>query len=347
MTERQAEIAAADSGARPGLQAAKALVRSFHAALDASPAAPGAAIAAFCTRQMVWRGYHPFNELSGAEAAERFWMPLRVAFTAMQRREDVFFAGLNEIDGFTSTWVVSMGHLVGLFDRPWLGIPPTRKLTCLRYCAFYRVDGDRIAETTMYFDIPQVMEQAGLRPFPVQTGAQGMQPGPRTHDGLLLAPCPEAEGRATLALVNRMISDLGQWQSPLPLEEELRLTWAEDMAWYGPTGIGATYTIPRYAEQHSRPFRAAFTERARTGHIARLAEGHYAGFFGWPNFTARHVGGFMGMPGGGQVGAFRVIDIYRRDGDKLSENWVFIDLLHFWKTQGVDILERTTGIAGR
>ena len=29
---------------------------------------------------------------------------------------------------------------------------------------------------------------------------------------------------------------------------------------------------------------------------------------------------------------------YRRDGDKLTENWVFIDFLHFWKMQGVDIL---------
>ena len=35
-----------------------------------------------------------------------------------------------------------------------------------------------------------------------------------------------------------------------------------------------------------------------------------------------------------------VVDIYRRDGDKLAENWVFIDLLHFWKQQGLDVLER-------
>jgi hypothetical protein len=39
-----------------------------------------------------------------------------------------------------------------------------------------------------------------------------------------------------------------------------------------------------------------------------------------------------------------VIDIYRRDGDKLEENWIFIDLLHFWKMQGIDILERTSSI---
>ena len=34
----------------------------------------------------------------------------------------------------------------------------------------------------------------------------------------------------------------------------------------------------------------------------------------------------------------RVVDIYRRKGDKLAENWVFIDLLHFLNMQGQDIL---------
>jgi len=30
--------------------------------------------------------------------------------------------------------------------------------------------------------------------------------------------------------------------------------------------------------------------------------------------------------------------MYRREGEKLTENWVFIDFLHFWKMQGIDIL---------
>ena len=46
------------------------------------------------------------------------------------------------------------------------------------------------------------------------------------------------------------------------------------------------------------------------------------------------------MPATGQSGEFRVIDIYRRDGDKLAENWIFIDLLHYWKSMGVDLFER-------
>ena len=36
----------------------------------------------------------------------------------------------------------------------------------------------------------------------------------------------------------------------------------------------------------------------------------------------------------------RVVDIYRREGDKLAENWIFIDVPYFLKQQGLDVLER-------
>jgi len=284
-----------------------------------------------------WRGYYPFGELTRQQLAEAFWIPLRKSIKHLQRRQDIFFAGQNEIDEFTSTWVVSMGHLMGLFDEPWLGIQPTGKMVFLRYCEFHRVEDGRIKETTMYFDIPHLMIQAGMNPFPHSTGAHSIQPGPQTHDGLLLTPQDPATGEQTLAIINRMINELGQWQSKLSLEDELRQSWDEDMIWWGPAGIGSTYTIERYAKQHSAPFRAGLTDRSKTRHIARLAEGNYGGFFGWPNFSARSVGGFMGMPASETAGEFRVIDIYRRSGDKLVENWVFIDLLHFWKTSGLDI----------
>ncbi len=113
------------------------------------------------------------------------------------------------------------------------------------------------------------------------------------------------------------------------------------MIWWGPEGIGATYTIDRYASQHSGPFRAGFKDRKFVGHICRIAEGNYGGFFGWPNLSLIPNGGFMGMPSSQIPGEMRVIDIYRREGKKLSENWIFIDLLHFWKMQGIDILEKT------
>ena len=37
----------------------------------------------------------------------------------MQRRQDIFIAGTNEISG--EEWVMSMGHLMGLFDQDFLG----------------------------------------------------------------------------------------------------------------------------------------------------------------------------------------------------------------------------------
>jgi len=323
-------------------QKEKQVVRDFYAALEsAAPSQITDTLARFVTPDCLWRGFHPFGELTGpAEIGARFWRPLRHALTAVQRRTDIFMAGQNEIDGFGSVWVVSMGHLMGLFDAPWLGIAPTGKMAFLRYAEFNRIKNGKIAETAMYFDIPHLMMQAGLQPFAPQTAAHLVQPGPQTHDGLLYDPQPPEDGAATLGVINAMIGDLGTWQLGLPLEEELARTWHDDMIWWGPAGIGATYTIERYAKQHSGPFRAGFTDRSKTRHICRMAEGHYGGFFGWPNFTARPTGGFMGMPASDKAGEMRVIDIYRRRGDKLVENWVFIDLLHFWKTLGVDILAR-------
>ena len=325
-------------------QREKQIVLDFYTALDGADAgASEAALGQYLAPDFLWRGYHPFNEIRDlGQLASTVWDPIKTSLTSLQRRMDIFFAGRNSLtdadDG--STWVVSMGHLMGLFDQPFLGIRPTRRIAMLPYCEFLRVEGGRITEVAFYFDLPSLMDQAGQNPFPPQTGAQLIQPGPQGHGGLLLDPQPAEAGEATLASINAMITDLGQWQSGLPLEEELARTWHNDMLWWGPTGIGSTFTIERYAKQHSGPFRAAFADRAKTNHVCRLAEGHFGGFFGWPNFTARHVGGFMGLPGSDTTLEFRVIDLYRREGDKLAENWIFIDMLHVLKQQGMDVLAR-------
>ena len=53
----------------------------------------------------------------------------------------------------------------------------------------------------------------------------------------------------------------------------------------------------------------------------------------------------MGWSADGKIQAdMRVEDIYRRDGDKLADNWVFIDMLHILKVQGLDVLGRLQSI---
>ena len=52
----------------------------------------------------------------------------------------------------------------------------------------------------------------------------------------------------------------------------------------------------------------------------------------------------MGLPASDRSADMRVVDIYRREGDKIAENWVLIDLPWWLYQQGVDVLKRTEGI---
>ena len=140
------------------------------------------------------------------------------------------------------------------------------------------------------------------------------------------------------------LTDLNKNENDCPPPDLLTKTWHDDMIWYGPAGIGASYTIPRYQEQHQYPFRRGLKDKVFNGHICRFAEGNYAGFFGWPNLTNTPIGGFLGLPASGTAADMRIVDIYRRQGEKLSENWVLIDLPWWLKQQGVDVLGRTKKI---
>lgn len=330
-------------------QSEKAVVRAFHEALSAAtPANVEGILADHTLPDWQWRGLHPFHEQKGASAvAKAFWQPFLTAMKRVQRRPDIFFAGLNEIDDFQGVWVVQMGHLMALHDAPFLGIPPTGRIAMLRFAEFNRVENGKIVETAFFFDLIHLMQQAGLRPLPQQTGAHLVQPGPLTHDGLLYERHEKGAGEDTLRLINRMIGSISNQRSFNSPEEELALDWHDDMLWWGPDGIGATYTIDRYIQQHQRPFRQQTGTRQFNGHLARLAEGNYGGFFGWPNLTLHPTGGYMGLPANGMPADMRVVDIYRRSGEKLAENWIFIDILHFLNMQGLDVLGRIASLERR
>ena len=102
-------------------QTEKELVRRYYQALDA---AEGQGITQVLTEftapHYVWRAFHPFHlQIDITVVSELFWQPFRRAVSNMQRRLDVFFAGENYVDDEGSVWVCSMGHLMGLFDKPW------------------------------------------------------------------------------------------------------------------------------------------------------------------------------------------------------------------------------------
>lgn len=324
------------------LEAAKRLVRDHHAALDAArPGEARQALGRHCADAMAWSGMHPWGVLHGLDAlAAEVWEPLRAALGPLQRRPDVFLAGHQEGYARPGTWVMEMGHLMGLHDRPWLGIPPTRRLCFLRYAEFSRVEGGRIAEQALYLDIPFLMAQAGRSPFARHTGALVLTPGPRTHDGLLWGPQDPEEGRRTLALVDRMVSRL-VGEGVRTTGADLRLDWRPDMLWWGPAGIGATYTHGRYLEQHCRPFEEGLRFLRHDGHETRVAEGSYGAFFGYPSLILTAQGGYLGVTTASEREfEMRIVDVYRREGELLAENWIFIDHLHVLAQLGFDALAR-------
>jgi hypothetical protein len=246
-------------------------------------------------------------------------------------------AGTSEVDD--GKWVCSMGHLMGLFDNDWLGIPATRKMTFLPYVEFNRITDNKISDTGIFCDIIKVMQQAGVYPLPPQTGAAILNPGPRTHDGLLFDKQDPAKGIKTMNLINRMIDDLVS--AGLHSDQnELAETWHNDMIWFGPAGIGATYTIERYEAQHQGPFNDGLKDIQSSSHNCCFSEGNFGGLMGWDTLTMKPSGGFMGQSASNVRVKMPYVDIYRRDGDKLAENWIFIDLLYFLKQQGLDVLER-------
>ena len=324
-------------------QSEKALVRDYQTALDRAPAGQSAAaIAPFMSADVDWRGMHPFHEQIGAAAiASVFWDPLKRAMGPLQRRPDIFIAGASNQGDKGAIWVVEMGHLMGLWDQAWLDIRATRKLAFLRYAEFNRVENGKIVQSAFFCDLLHILRQAGHIAVPHQTGQFMISPGPRGGGGLLYAPQAPEQGADTLYWIDRMCDNINVNRAKFAsFEDELADTWTRDMIWSGPTGIGASYTIPRYIEQHSGPFRARLADRQFNGHIARVAEGNFGGFFGWPNLSLRNFCGYMGQPANDVQADMRVVDMYRREGDKLAENWIFIDMLHYLNLQGLDVLAR-------
>ncbi|MEM8590897.1 MAG: nuclear transport factor 2 family protein [Pseudomonadota bacterium] len=321
------------------IETAKALVAQHLNGLD--HAAPGAELTAHFARthapDHTYRGMRPFYDLSGAEAvAETVWSPFKAAATTLQRRPDMVIASRDALSADAPVWVANMGHLLADMTGDWLGIPAQNRTIFLPYATLHRVDGAQIIETVEFLDILSLLTQAGRNPYaPHQTGAHLMAPGPKTHDGL--GPHAEQNTEDTHRLTLAMLTDLAtSYTSPAG---HMTRFWHADMNWFGPAGIGSSLGFPGYRRGHTGPFEDKLDTQDILDWELSIAEGNFSAVMWWPCLRMTNTGGYMGVPASEALAEMRVIDLYRRDGDKLAENWIFIDMLHFLAAQGVDLLE--------
>ncbi|MEM6478673.1 MAG: ester cyclase, partial [Pseudomonadota bacterium] len=256
----------------------------------------------------------------------------------LQRRPDIIFASPDHLRDGAPLWVVTMGHLLGDMTGDWLGLAAPHRTVFMQYATMFRIEDDRIAETVEFIDLLSVLTQLGRNPLAAhQSGAHIMSPGPNTHDGL--GPHPADATQQTHALTTDMLADLAKsYTSPA---DHMARFWHSDMNWFGPSGIGASLGFPGYRRGHTGPFEEKLDTVDIVDWELACAQGNFSAVMWWPCLRMRNLGGYMGAPASDGLAEMRVIDLYRRAGDKLAENWIFIDMLHFLAAQGVDLLEPT------
>ena len=317
----------------------RALADALPTLAAAGEAGVRAALTAIVAEDARFHVYHPVNDAIGRDAvAAMLWQPLARALPDMERRDDILMAGrFAEAD-----WVAATGHYAGTFAAPLFGIPPTGGLALLRYGEVYRIADGRIAEAYIHLDFVDLMRQAGVNPLPRSRGAEGIAPAPLGHDGLLLDAADPTGSPASLSLVEAMIfGGLRRFDGQSLESMGMERYWTPTMGWYGPCGIGATRGIAGFQAHHQRPFLRAFPDRVGGNHKARFGDGAYVCSTGWPSVTATFAGDWLGVAPSGQRIAMRVMDIWRRKGDLLAENWVFIDIPHVLLQAGFDVFARS------
>ena len=282
---------------------------------------------------------HPFNIASGAQAYFRTVIePLQTSFEGLYRRDDISITG--DFEG--ATWVSSTGYYVGQFARDWIGIRATYQLCYLRFGEFHRMEDGKAIESYIFFDIPELMIACGQWPVDIGPGLArgytGMIHGPASHDGIIQISPDPSEGQKSLQIITDMLGSLAT------KDEAWRPFWHDNMMWYGPGAFGSFVGIDHFAS-FQIPFESQFDgwsggskSNGLTKHFVRYGEGNYACSGGWPSVTGVNVKSFLGQPPTNERVFFRVCDWWRREGDQLVENWVFVDVPHALLQLGYDPL---------
>ena len=298
----------------------------------------------FLAADVKWGASHPINDLSGAEqVVSAYWQPLKAALPDIERKPLISVE--EEVDG--SLWVCETGYFVGTFTAPLFGIPASGRTLYLRYTEMTSVAQDKIQESYVILDFLDVMNQVGVNPIRKSLGHAGIIPAPATQDGLSRPDATPEQGEKTVSLVNDMLAELGRFDGKSLESMKLENYWHPDFMWYGPAGIGTTRGINGFRQHHQGPFVFAFPDRSIDHHVATLKSGNYAATGGWPHMHGTHSGPhWLGLAPTNKNISLRVMDIWRREGDLLVENWVGIDIIHMLYQLGLDVFAQMRLLSG-
>ncbi|MGI3185458.1 hypothetical protein [Nioella aestuarii] len=298
----------------------------------------GAALEGFFHPDAAINVVHPLNLCSGRDAyAETLITSLQSAFEGLYRRDDIVMSG--DFDGHQ--WISATGYYVGHFARDWIGIRAPEKLSYLRYGEFHRMEDGQAVESYIFLDILELM--ISCNQWPIATGPgltrghTGLIQGPANQNGILREAGNPSAAKNSYRIVTDMLAQLATE------DEAWRPYWHENMMWYGPGAFGSFVGIEQFAS-FQVPFESQFegwsggsSYNGMTRHFTRFGDGNYTCSGGWPSLTGVNVKPFLEQPVSNERIFFRVCDWWRREGDLLVENWVFVDVPHALKQLGKDL----------
>lgn len=298
-----------------------------------------------------WRGSHPLNEIHTSEAIKsQVWQPLKVSFPDLEKRDLLVLSG--DYEG--RSYIANVSHYCGTFVDNWLGIPASGKTIYLRAGEVHQIEGDKIIQSTVLFDILDVMRQVGYYPLPPSLGAEQLWQAPIHGNRQSLNSNPDIEqSQKSLTLTLAMHQSLSDYDDTLDNSREGYLNmpqkqfWHPKMMWYGPCGIGTARGLSGFVDHHQRPFRIAFPNRIGTGHYVRIGDGNFSVTGGWPSVRGNHLGdSWLGIHATGKTIDMRVMDFYYIDQGLIRENWVPIDIIDICLQMGIDLFVRMHQLVG-
>jgi len=289
----------------------------------------------YVNEDVKWYVSAPINELQNtSKMLEQFWQPLHRALPDIERKP--FINIENNYKG--QKWLASTGYFVGTFTEDLFDIPATNRTLYLRYTELVQVENNKINECYIILDFIDAMNQAGVNPLRNSLGHEGLIMPPSTMDGLIRPQVSESESEASKQLVLNMLEELGKFDGKSLQSMQLQNFWHSDFMWYGPAAIGTTRGIEGFRANHQGPFVFSFPDRSVDHKATLIAEGNYVATGGWPHMHGTHsVGGWLGLPPCNKELSLRVMDIWRREGELLKENWVAIDIIDMCMQMGLDV----------
>jgi predicted ester cyclase len=282
-----------------------------------------------------WHVSAPINDLHNKEQMlSQFWQPLVHALPDIERKP--FINVESEYQG--AQWIASTGYFVGTFAHDLLGIPATNRTLYLRFTELVKHEDNKITQCFIILDFLDAMNQAGVNPLRKSLGHSGLVMPPSTMDGLHREGVQASDSEKSQQLVINMLDELGRFDGKSLESMQLQNFWHADFMWYGPAGIGTTRGIEGFRANHQGPFVFSFPDRSVDHKATLVAHGNYVATGGWPHMHGTHsVGGWLGLPPSNKELSLRVMDIWRREGDLLKENWVAIDIIDMCMQMGLDV----------